>query len=313
MPKSRVAAKSARVLLEHRGDASPEGVRAGIALEPWGVPDTAFLGQEGNLIWRWGDAVRQVTSSQGLLLDFLRLGNSDDEAIVRFTKRWGAIELCCLGMPTGHFQHVAGFSHGKGSRGWCELPQLPEGEEAGLSGCAPCIAIKRYAQQAYTLIAAHNRTMGWPAAELPSHYSLLSEWIGHVSGSASAASYVPPRPAPIFKPTREWTQDLIAADVELWIQLGKVAPRAVVAKSGIVPKLSAKGPFGAIAAELFLSVTTLGGLAFCSGHRQFVEPDITPRVGDRFYCAVCRASGRAALDAKSRYRRKPPGPKETAS
>lgn len=226
-------------------------------------PEDWALGGEGSVL---GFRTRQDT--EDVLPQFVRIAEKGTpEAVLRFARRWGILDLCDHGNPAAHAPG-------------CE----PTGRE-------PIETWLRFSEQARSLIeiADHLHRKELPDADL---------W--------KAVYRRRERDAPWWSRDVAGERMQLAMVLQEWLHLGGVAPSVQWADmgkgDGLRVGLQREGLFGVLATELVFTAAKTDGLAWCDGCKGFYVPRRKPRKDRNNYCDRCREEGVPARMRKRRQR-----------
>lgn len=206
----------------------------------------------------------RIRPGAGMLEEFVRLWDRDDDAVASYAATWGLLGLC---------EHGRGARHG-------ELPGEPDTAQR----CRPASreSILRWRQ--LSLAASEILTA---AAELhqgrkPAFERAYPAHLLHGPDAPRAASVPPPWMA----------KGLVGAAIGVFLQDGGCS----TALRWGLPKNSTAGPqftvmphslLAAVGVQLALAIARTDGLAFCSACGRAYPPKRRPQAGRRNYCPDC--------------------------
>lgn len=333
-----------------------DGGNRPITLESWWAPAVELAPDEGpNYVvvradgrrtgatprLRWNpksDAGHWVTSTAGVLPEFITLENASPERILRFAKKWGVLEICRHGLPRSHFAHrfqlddMPASCYPQRERDYPSTLLRPPGEWAYWEDVA---VWRTYARKFAGLLdaAAHIREREEEREEEPLQlqaarerldsppdepgHALLSEFSmapgileveeRQPNGRWAVNHAVSGRRPPIGGPE-------IAESLSLLVEHAGIRPRVVWAPPAWVltftaaGRISGSGLFPVLVMQLFLAVAGVDGLALCSGcERGYVPRGRRPKMGRRAFCSKkCARAGRKETWRRAQRRHRHP-------
>lgn len=275
----------------------------------WGKPTKIELSDDERwLIWGGESKEAGVGPAQeNLLADFLSLSEASPHAVLKFSRRWGVLGICRHGKPSTHLPR----------RQWSELEEVgvrPCGpmRTRGLAGARrePVARWHHFAAQARSIHAAAGALLsgrrvadsGWQVMKevFPAGWVLPDQEAAqaaalHEHPLPVAAGHVDREVQPVSRQRRmedanEKERRLLTFAVQRWLDWGDVRP--VVRWNGPGGTLTFGGSslFGALALQLALTTTKVGGFFLCSACRRAYVPERRPR-GERHFCAECHDAG----------------------
>ena len=261
--------------------------------------------QENHLVWREaerkragsyrlldGEIVRQAIVARqeaerdrrGILDEFLHLSDADDEAILKYARTWGVLELCCHNLPSSHEFFLNGLS-------------IP----------APLLAMPR---------AERTRRANHPRQCLPLGREPLATW-RFFSGQANALLNI----VAALEQTRlgdpeDWAkllrdevipgesldaQKLCTRDViEGWLWLGRIKPTIDDLTGGLT--WAGADLFGELAVQIALLARAREGQVFCVVCGKAHEPKRRVIRRGFNYCPAAQCQRVAGARRAQRYR-----------
>ena len=266
-----------------------------------------------DLVYHWSDpfVVHEtnepisVADTKGALAAFIKVGEEPDR-VLRFARKYGVLGLCEHGKPVNH---------------------NPPSED-GSGGCNPAgdllsgrfESLERwfhFVRQARTLIdiAATLRTGSIPPKE---RWETIFEdsiakgtytpWVTEPVPSLNklwfglATDATPKRDPEQYAQARNWLA--VAMVVNEWMRMGAVRPWMTYSESGVDLRMLSN-TFGALAMQLAAAVSSLHGIAKCSGCGQAYPRKAAIQRGRRNFCGNCGKRESAKLrqrDLKLRRR-----------
>lgn len=262
--------------------------------------------QKGHLVWKhaerihagdhWlldGQVARQAIvtrqeaeqSGRGILDEFLHLCDARDEAILKYARTWGVLELCRHNLPCCHE-----VSFGDRLR----LPAPLSGKpQAGRTGPADdprqCLPLGREPLATWRFFSGQAKALLTIAADL--HRIKLGEredWTKLLRDGVT----------PVQTPA---AQRLCVRDViEDWLKLGRIKP----AIDDLTGGLSWTGAdlFGELAVQIALAAKSRDGQAFCIVCGEAYEPKRRVIRRGFNYCPAAKCQKVAAAQRAKRYR-----------
>jgi hypothetical protein len=246
-----------------------------------------------------------VADTKGALAAFIRIGE-DPDRVLRFARRYGVLGLCKHGKPVNHNPPDEDGSGG------CKLPG-----DLLFGRFEPLERWFHFGRQARTLIdiAATLRGGSIPRKE---------DWEIIFEDSIAAGTYTPwvTEPVPSFDKlwfrlsadrthkgdpeqyarARNWL--VVAMVVNEWLRMGAVRPWMTYSESGVDLRMLSD-TFGVLAMQLAAGVSSLHGIAKCSGCGEAYARKTAIQRGRRNFCNRCGKRESAKLrqrDLKLRRR-----------
>jgi hypothetical protein len=241
--------------------------------------------------YRASVAAEPTEPGPGMLERFASLYEADDETILAYAQRWGALEVCAHGLPRAH-PPTDGMPR---TTYFCE--ERFGSEDRRPLGHVEPIRVWRYTARRFRAILDLAAAL-WddpPSVGSPATWRILQK--DQPSDLAAA-------------------HGVLAAQVNLHIQLGQVRPWASTTPPFI--RIGGHDLFGALAVQLLLATSRSSGWAVCSACARPYAPTRRPPAGKLNYCPSCRETGAAnriaARNYRSRKRRSQPSmrPRELA-
>ena len=258
-----------------------------------------------SLTWSWvppwvpqGDEKR-VTYRQakpGMLADFIRLHDANDETILAYARKWGMLGLCEHGLPCSHNQGTSGPS--------C-LPMLvtplPRQKGSTFRLMEPLAAWRIWSRKAQSFINIGARLN---QGKLPR----VEDWQMLKDLRDSGLGETEHEP---FMETVSNARAELAYELDGWISIGQVRPRISWRNDKACFSLDAvsSGPnlFGLLALNIAVAIASGDGekgLAVCSACGDSYIPTRRPDPNRRNYCERCGLKA-AQRVASRKYRQTP--------
>ncbi len=230
-------------------------------------------------------ATEPTEPGPGMLERFASLCRADNDAILAYAKRWGALEICGHGLPRGH-PPTEGMRR---TTYFCE-ERYPGSERMRPIGHLEPIRIWRNESLRFRAILDLAAGL-W---DEPTSVGSPATW--KIIGKG--------QPSDI-----ETAHRTLVAQVNFFLQLGQVRPWAATTPPYI--RIGGHDLFGALAVQLLLATSRSSGWAVCSACAGAYAPTRRPAAGRLNYCPSCRETGTANRIAARNYRlrkRLTPGP-----
>ena len=299
-----------RRLEQLSGELAPELERP-VSDRAWLVP--GWLDHGANWLYWAPVGFRLARPGPNLLRDFARLSLASEgelgERVLAYSRRWGVLNLCLLGLPVGH-PRLPGLDHsGEGSRGcWMNSAEV-RGKTVVVEQLA---AWRRYSNALRALISIRE---AWSDGRKPrpsDRAALLSKWIGSQAPMGHFYQRAFRQRAirmGTLKPKS--TGELIAGELNLWLSIGRVRPWVDYQDGAFVPYVTGlaggamSGLFGALATQTMLAVCGVKAMRICRGCLDFFVPGNpkakTGAAGEaRHGRKFCRPCIRASVPVKMR-------------
>ncbi len=294
------------------GDRGAEIGRSAVDQTRWSRPHSLWLDQgrlywqdahetdDGRLSWTVGEG-HSAEVERDLLGQFIATGNDrTGEEILTFAATYGVLDLCSVGLPTGHGASLFSVSQGV-THGSC----VPTGWPYPYTDLT---IWRQWASRAGALLTVFAKLQ---ASELPD----VETW-----------QAVQPWPTVEPRQVMSWRGAMDPADVmeiergvadlllNEWLTLGRVSlvARWEPAAAAPVARTAGKGLFGALALQLLLTTAKSEGLAVCCSCGLPYAPRRKPPAGRSHYCQACGKPA-ARRDASRRWRAKKRSGIRTAS
>jgi len=261
----------------------------------WYVPEKVWLERldqpPEEWLLRWDPLedgqLRPVTARDGLLQAFLDLEEGPPQEVVKFAKRWGAIDFCTHHCPAGHTGPWPTYPPTGG-----QLACPPLGYQGGEVSYpyAPVGDWRLWAKRARASLDVAARLHAGKALRVQD---------GALWHEATGSWHTPT--------TLERGWRALGGFLSGWLKLGHVSPYLKWGKRQRPMLLGGWGVFGALALQLVLVSSRQEGLAVCCNCQRSYIPPRRPRPDQRLYCDGCRkkASQRdASRDYRERQRRR---------
>lgn len=226
-------------------------------------------------------AAEPTEPGPGMLERFASLCTADNDAILAYAKRWGALEICGHGLPRGH-PPTEGMQR---TTYFCE-ERYPGSERMRPIGHLEPIRVWRYTSRRFHAVLDLAAGM-WdepPSVGLPATWTILGKG--------------PPSDLGMARRT-------LAGQVNFYLQIGQVRPWAATDPPYI--RIGGHDLFGALAVQLLLATSRSSGWAVCSVCAGPYAPTRRPAAGRLNYCPRCRETGAANRLAARNYRAKKRG------
>jgi hypothetical protein len=271
--------KKTDVDLQLSGISSPTGLSRPIAGAEILVPLSVSLCEYG-IHYQFDSGscpARRIRQGPGMLDAFIQLRDAPDEAILRFTRRWGVLEICKHFWPNSFFVH-------------CEPD--PKVEHAY---CEPTAGWRLHASIMYTVLkAASQVTQG--RLRSPINWECFREFLDVRSSELFSRTGVNAEREKI-----ENVLNLLVATAGLRLVVRfKDAPPRIELRGG--SRSSGSGLYGALVADLIVACVKAKGAHFCSNCGNSYAPKRRPSPTRRSYCRKCRLDGVPGRDAARDYR-----------
>lgn len=209
---------------------------------------------------------RLANNDRGVLDGFVGLARATDKQVLRFARRFGALELCAHGLPfVWHVTHL--------TRAQCERLELQQTD-----------LYRRYAAKARAVLNVA---------------SLLHRQ--RVPGAADFASF---EWTPTGVISAETARRAIEIEIRCWLLWGRVRPVVTWQHGDATVKLSGDGLWGALARQLAFAVTRTERWALCAGCGELFLPTRRPREGNRSWCSKSTCKHESLKRAKREYARR---------
>ena len=249
-----------------------------LSTEYWHPPVEVYV--EGDaLVWSPEQNYRRpLLPREGLLEEFVRLGDEPAENIARYARRWGVLKICACHLPYTH-NPVRPWNRMGPMVTWCNPLGFHEGRRSDGQWWEPIDAWRRWSRQARSILKIIGTLRD---GCLPDK----DDW--QVVYSHSGA----PRQAPWWKRRDgvEFERQKIAEIVNEWLILGDVRPvlhwETWQSKPAVV-KMNQPGLFPAIAYQLALALSTRRAVSICSGCGFGYFPKKASSPGRRSFCEDC--------------------------
>ena len=220
---------------------------------------------------------RRVSPGTGMLNRFVRLGDAEPPAILRYARRWGVLQICEHGLPASHRQEF--LSVAALERIWCHPSGWP-GE------CwEPLESWRFYANKAaaFLSISAQLRRDNPGDEELWERVIFWPKTNMEIEGFKEPLTrrYLPNEQLlPLCK--RSFTTHLM-----IWLTIGGVKLVPVWRSDFVQVTVAAPNLFGALGVQLLFAASASEGLAICSSCKKPYVPKRRVRTNQRNYCEDC--------------------------
>lgn len=262
--------------------------------------------QKGYLVWKqappkhignhWlfdGEAAREaiVTRHQaeqagrGILDQFILLCDSDDEAILKYARTWGVLELCTHNLPSCHE-----FSLGAPLRLPLPIPKPPAGIRHWFhEDPHQCLPTGREALVTWRLFSGQAKALLNIAADLQRvRLGNRDDWGKLLQERVT--------PAESLAAHRSCLRDAI----EAWLKLGRVKPTIDDLTIGLT--WTGADLFGELAVQIALAAKAMDGQVLCAACGKEYQPKrLVIRRGFN-YCPKIKCQRKAAAARAKRYR-----------
>jgi hypothetical protein len=210
---------------------------------------------------------RDVRPANGLLEGFFELAEAPDEKIRAFAEKWGILEICEHGLPSGHAPRP------------CRALAFDTGE--------PVSVWRQLAAELSALAKISNRLINGKCGE-------ADDWViagrrkgfrrEHVGAKQKNVTIETP-------PRRLHVQCAVVANIaNEWCAVGNVRPVVVWPAKDKRPaiKTGGNGLFGALAYQLIVTIGQFGNIAVCTHCRREYPLKRQTKRGQRNFCQECR-------------------------
>ena len=214
-------------------------------------------------------------SGPGMLERFASLGRAGDEAILAYARRWGALELCSHNLPRAHppTPRMPRTTY------FCE-DRYGDAEMKPLGHLEPLWVWRAMSRRCASILTlAAGLWTEPPSIGQPVTWALMGRDMPTDTAGA---------------------RRVLAAEVNLWIQLAQVRPWAAVSAPFV--RIGGHDLVGALAVQLLLATSRSHGWAICSSCGRPYAPSRRPATGRVNYCSNCREAGIANRTAAQQYR-----------
>ncbi|MGH8072261.1 MAG: hypothetical protein ACRERE_44925 [Candidatus Entotheonellia bacterium] len=275
------------------------GLTRPVTVAGWRGPAAVDLERNG-LRWREvdGDRIGKIIRvRRGLLDAFVRLADTEPEAIRDYARRWGVLMICEHGIPAGHSwprEPIVDILNGPEKDMLCRPRGWPD---ACWESVGAWYVLARQARALLHVAAAlHN---GTPARRGDWQMVVYRTWHGDGGGDPWLDKLNQPRHAASARA-------FVEESMQRWLAWGAVQPvLAWSAKKDPTIEFEGVGLFGALAVQLLAAVIR-EGWAVCAGCNNQYAPERRPNAKRRNYCPDCRTSGVSHRDAMRDFRRRSP-------
>jgi hypothetical protein len=228
---------------------------------------------------------RAEQSGRGILDDFILLCARGDDAILKYARTWGVLELCAHNLPSSHE-----FSLGAPLRIPSPIPKPPTGfrqwfhndpRQCPPTGREPLATWRHFSEQAKALLNI--------AADLQlSRLGKAEDWGKLLQGRYSPASSL------------EAHRSCLRDAVEAWLKLGRIKPTIDDMTTGLT--WTGADLFGELAVQIALAAKAMDGQVLCVACGKEYQPKrLVIRRGFNF-CPRIKCQRQAAAQRAKRYR-----------
>lgn len=257
-----------------------------LPIDNWNVPGVIDLDLNNEmLVWRIqnekGKIGRWVTSSRGLLEEFIQLQDGSATQILGYAQKWGVLQICRdHKVPASHTrQHPADLSK-TGFFNQCELDWQVIGGAVWYQ--EPLHIWRKFAVEARMILqlsaSLRSGELGNDADwKLLSSETDLHTWL--------------------TDPEKTLTQKLvegkllIAAKLEDWLSTANVSFEPGWGTAGPTIRFGNKRLFGALALQLMTVAFQTNSFLLCCNCTMLYFPRRVPRLREQNYCPSCRERG----------------------
>lgn len=261
--------------------------------------------QKGHLVWRhaqrkraahyWlldGEVARQAIvtrqeaerDGRGILDEFLHLCDAGDEAILRYARTWGVLELCRHNLPSCH-----DFWLGVPLRLPDPLPTSDRPQEWNPDDPRQCVPSGKEPLTTWRFFSAQGRAILNIAADLQRV---------HLGGDEDWAILLSERVAPARSLSAQ--RLCIRHAIEGWLKLGRIKPTVDDLTGGLT--WTGADLFGELAVQIALAANALDGQVLCVACGKAYQPKRRVIRRGFNYCPALKCQREAAAQRAKRYR-----------
>jgi len=255
------------------------------------VPKEIRLVSE-ELVWNTKGVFSKAQSQSNLLVDFIKLADSNPEDILVFAQKWGVLGLCQHSLPSSHRLPTS-------LEEWNSPPDPDRFCEP--KGVEPLIEWRSWARK-YRAVLNITWNLNLDKTGDEKDWELLYEDAAYKDDYDVIVS--------LQADSRGLFEKILIQDVvNNYLFIGDVRPSLVLVEfeyAEVQPRIDLGNHgiyrlFGALAVQLMVAVSQTEGFALCSGCGTAYFPKRRPRAGEGHYCEDC---GRkvALRNAAKRYR-----------
>jgi hypothetical protein len=266
--------------------------------------------QKNHLVWKhaarkyagdhWvldGEIARQAIVTRleaeqvgrGMLDEFLTLCDAEDEAILKYARTWGVLELCRHNLPSCHEFSLQEFSPGVRLRLPAPLVTKPQAKRAvPVDDPRQCLPLTREPLATWRFFSKQAKALLSIAADL--HCLRLGEsedWAKLLQGGTPVQS---------LGAQRRCVRDVI----EGWLKLGRIKPAIDDLTGGLT--WTGADLFGELAVQIALAAEARDGQVFCIVCGKAYEPKRRVIRRGFNYCPALKCQRAAAAQRAKRYR-----------
>ena len=286
--------------------------------DQWLAPGSSLTVRDGHLdldAKAWNGSYQVVRAEPPMLEQFVRLastGQNADEAVLRYARRWGVLDLCDHQLPWGHeWQVQLPISFATTAGGISTF--ATDVECRSLAGAEPIVTWMYWSRQAAALLSILGRLRrSEPGA--PEDWAVLREeapWVAQETAYDGLTS--------LRESASLWTDRLVGGDVpvntqrdvasgavEAWLRLANVSLELRWPQG--VPEVGFRsgGLLGALGLQIMLAAVDSSGWLLCPECGSLHAPPRT-RNRRRSYCEQCRSTKVPQQQASRRSRAKKAG------
>lgn len=255
-----------------------------------------------------GERVQVGAYQTGLLAEFARLAEADDERIRSFASRWGMLHICEHRMPG---THSSGVVAELASGPWTACSSMVAGDPP-LVG-EPTELWRQYAGQAGAFLFLADRVKqglptkmsDWdPLRSLFPHFVLPDD---QYPERVRKLTTLPERGVigeiRMVIPQMKDARLALAYGIRKWLRMAAVDVQFDWRSPEPTLTFGGRSLFGALATMLAVGISGSEGLLLCSHCRLPYSPTRRPR-GPRHFCGDCREAGIPQRYASQDYRRR---------
>ena len=278
-------------------NAEASGLARAIRSTEWRRPALIELDGE-QLLYSAASDSEPIRSERSLLDGFLDLAESSPEAILKYARQFGVLELCEHDLPRAHNPPTAYEGAGIAvqclSRNWAGPMDYWEPLEIWRLFAKQMRAILNVAANIYQQKPGRleDWTVIYSVPCKPEKIELLLHW--HE------------RQAPLWL---EFEKHRLAKAWNWLLHLGNVRPCLSWTSEVVAWEFGGKGLFGNLAIQLVLAASRTEGLAKCSTCPNTYIPKYRPAYNRSNYCPNCREKGMPQRKASRTYYHKHPNKK----